>query len=46
VFLRYFAGFSYDEIAEALGISEKTVSSTLTQARTALLKQLPREAAG
>lgn len=46
VFLRYFAGFSYHEIADALGISEKTVASTLTQARTALLEQLPREAAG
>ena len=46
VFLRYFAGFSYGEIAAALDISEKTVSSTLTQARTALLEQLPREATG
>ena len=44
VFLRYFAGFSYGEIAQALDISEKTVSSTLTQARTALLEQLPKEA--
>jgi RNA polymerase sigma-70 factor (ECF subfamily) len=46
VFLRYFAGFSYNEIAEALDISEGTVSATLTQARTALLQQLPKEAAG
>lgn len=46
VFLRYFAGLSYEEIATALNISEKTVAATLTQARTALLEQLPREAAG
>ncbi len=46
VFLRYFADFSYREIASALDISEKTVAATLTQARTALLERLPREAAG
>jgi RNA polymerase sigma factor (sigma-70 family) len=46
LFLRYFAGLSYADIAEALDISEKTVSATLTQARTALLDQLPREATG
>lgn len=46
VFLRYFAGFSYGEIAAALDISEKTVASTLTQARTALLEQFPKEATG
>lgn len=47
VFLRYFADFSYEEIAEALDISEGTVAATLTQARTALLEELtPKEASG
>lgn len=46
VFLRYFADFSYLEIAAALGISEKTVAATLTQARTALLEQLPGREVG
>jgi RNA polymerase sigma-70 factor (ECF subfamily) len=36
VFLRYFAGFSYAEIAEALGIGEGTVAATLAQAHAAL----------
>ncbi|HST14249.1 MAG TPA: sigma-70 family RNA polymerase sigma factor [Gaiellaceae bacterium] len=36
VFLRYFADFSYAEIAEALGLSEGTVAATLAQARAAL----------
>src|SRR5581483_1976891 len=36
VFLRYFAGFSYAEIAEALAISEGTVAATLAQAHAAL----------
>lgn len=36
VFLRYFAGFSYGEIAEALEISEGTVAATLAQAHAAL----------
>jgi RNA polymerase sigma-70 factor, ECF subfamily len=43
VFLRYFADLSYAEIAEACGISEGTVSATLTQARAALLEQLEAE---
>ena len=43
VFLRYFADLSYSEIAEACGISEGTVSATLTQARAALLEQLEAE---
>ena len=47
LFLRYFADFSYEEIAEALDISEGTVAATLTQARTALLEELtPKEASG
>ena len=36
VFLRYFAGFSYTEIAEALEIGEGTVAATLAQAHAAL----------
>jgi RNA polymerase sigma-70 factor (ECF subfamily) len=43
VFLRYFADLSYAEIAEACGISEGTVSATLTQARAALMEQLEPE---
>jgi RNA polymerase sigma-70 factor (ECF subfamily) len=43
VFLRYFADLSYAEIAEACGISEGTVSATLTQARAALSEQLETE---
>jgi RNA polymerase sigma factor (sigma-70 family) len=40
VFLRYFADFSYAEIAEALGVSEGTVAATLSEARTALREPL------
>jgi RNA polymerase sigma-70 factor (ECF subfamily) len=36
VFLRYYAGFSYGEIAEALDVSEGTVAATLAQAHAAL----------
>jgi RNA polymerase sigma-70 factor, ECF subfamily len=36
VFLRYFAGFSYGEIADALGIDIGTVAATLAQAHAAL----------
>lgn len=43
VFLRYFAGLSYAEIAGACGISEGTVAAALTQARAALLEQLTHE---
>lgn len=43
VFLRYFAGLSYAEIAEACGISDGTVAAALAQARTALLEQLSHE---
>ena len=46
LFLRYFADFSYGEIADALDISEGTVAATLAQARAALLDELaPKEAA-
>jgi RNA polymerase sigma-70 factor (ECF subfamily) len=40
VFLRYFADFSYAEIAEALEISEGTVAATLSAARAALREPL------
>jgi RNA polymerase sigma factor (sigma-70 family) len=40
VFLRYFAGFSYGEIAEALDIEPGTVAATLAQAHTALHDEL------
>jgi RNA polymerase sigma factor (sigma-70 family) len=46
LFLRYFADFSYSDIALALDISEGTVAATLTQARAALLQELtPKEVA-
>ncbi len=40
IFLRYFADFSYTEIAEALEISEGTVAATLSEARDALREPL------
>jgi RNA polymerase sigma-70 factor (ECF subfamily) len=44
LFLRYFADFSYAEIADALDIAEGTVAATLAQAREALLDELsPKE---
>jgi RNA polymerase sigma factor (sigma-70 family) len=43
VFLRYFADFSYAEIAEALGVAEGTVAASLAQAHAALLEQLMTE---
>lgn len=36
LFLRYYAGFSYAEVAAALEISEGTVAATLAQAHAAL----------
>ena len=36
IFLRYFADFSYAEIAEACNVSEGTVAATLAQAHDAL----------
>jgi DNA-directed RNA polymerase specialized sigma24 family protein len=36
VFLRYFADLSYDEIAEACGVSRGTVAAALAQARAEL----------
>jgi RNA polymerase sigma-70 factor (ECF subfamily) len=43
LFLRYYADFSYGEIAAALEISEGTVAATLSQAHAALLDQLVRK---
>jgi RNA polymerase sigma-70 factor, ECF subfamily len=40
VFLRYFAGFSYGEIAEALDVEPGTVAATLAQAHAALHDEL------
>jgi RNA polymerase sigma-70 factor (ECF subfamily) len=36
VFLRYFADLSYDEIAQACGVSRGTVAAALSRARTEL----------
>ena len=43
VFLRYFADFSYAEIAEACSVSEGTVAATLAQAHEALRAALASE---
>ena len=43
VFLRYFAGLSYAEIAEIAGVSEGTVAATLAQAKEELLSLLDGE---
>jgi RNA polymerase sigma factor (sigma-70 family) len=43
VFLRYFADFSYEEIAEACGVRIGTVAATLAQARTQLAEALEKE---
>jgi RNA polymerase sigma-70 factor (ECF subfamily) len=43
VFLRYFAGLSYAEIAAATEIAEGTVAATLSQAHDELLAHLTRE---
>jgi RNA polymerase sigma factor (sigma-70 family) len=43
VFLRYFAEFSYGEIADTCGMSEGTVGATLSQAHTELRAALTPE---
>jgi RNA polymerase sigma-70 factor (ECF subfamily) len=43
VFLRYFADFSYAEIAEACNVSSGTVAATLAQAHEALRASLDAE---
>jgi RNA polymerase sigma factor (sigma-70 family) len=40
LFLRYYADFTYAEIAEAVGVAGGTVAATLAQAHAALLNQL------
>jgi DNA-directed RNA polymerase specialized sigma24 family protein len=40
VFLRYFGGLSYGEIAHACGISEGTVGAALARAHAALREEL------
>lgn len=45
VFLRYFADFSYAEIAAACDMSEGTVAATLAQAHAALAESLRPEGA-
>lgn len=40
LFLRYYADFTYSEIAAALDIAEGTVAATLSQAHATLLEQL------
>lgn len=40
IFLRYFAGLSYAEIGEVLGIAEGTVAATLSQAHEQLATEL------
>jgi RNA polymerase sigma-70 factor (ECF subfamily) len=45
VFLRYFADFSYADIAAACDVSEGTVAATLAQAREALAATLECEGA-
>lgn len=40
LFLRYYADFTYAEIAEAVGVAEGTVAATLAQGHAALLNQL------
>lgn len=43
VFLRYFAGLSYGEIAAATDLAEGTVAATLAQAHDQLLRELTVE---
>lgn len=45
VFLRYFGGLSYAEIAAATGVAEGTVAATLAQAQNQLLNELTAEEA-
>ena len=43
LFLRYYADFTYGEIAEALEIAEGTVGASLAQAHAALLDELMKQ---
>jgi RNA polymerase sigma factor (sigma-70 family) len=40
IFLRYFAGLSYADIGEVLGVAEGTVAATLSQAHRQLARDL------
>jgi RNA polymerase sigma factor (sigma-70 family) len=40
LFLRYYADFTYPEIAQSVGVAEGTVAATLAQAHAALLDLL------
>jgi RNA polymerase sigma factor (sigma-70 family) len=40
LFLRYYANFTYAEIAEALGVAEVTFAATISQAHASLLDEL------
>jgi len=40
LFLRYYANFTYAEIAETLNIAEGTVAATISQAQASLLDEL------
>jgi RNA polymerase sigma factor (sigma-70 family) len=40
IFLRYFAGLSYADIGEVLGVAEGTVAATLSQAHRQLVCDL------
>ena len=46
VFLRYYADFSYEQIAEALGIRAGTVAASLNAAHRALRRDLVEEVRG
>ena len=46
VFLRYFADLSYDEIAQACGVSRGTVAAALAKARAELAGLVENEAPG
>jgi RNA polymerase sigma factor (sigma-70 family) len=46
VFLRYFADFSYEQIAAACDVSEGTVAATLAQAHEALAETIGRREVG
>jgi DNA-directed RNA polymerase specialized sigma24 family protein len=43
VFLRYFADFSYEEIAEVCGVRAGTVAAALAQARAELGQAVRKE---
>jgi RNA polymerase sigma-70 factor (ECF subfamily) len=46
IFLHYYADMSYEQIAEALGVTTGTVAASLSAARSALREALERELVG